>query len=105
MMGHSYLLVPGVRGQIVHELFTVLSVRQERPSRPCRPARFQLAKACGSYGQPEFLGGLFLGAIQRDESIDPLASMKPERRSQMRQVKRSWSGDSRHEARLAEIQR
>ena len=44
----------------------------------------------GSHRQAEFPSGLFLRAVHRDESIEPLASMKPERRSQMCEVKRSF---------------
>ena len=74
---HSWYPVFGSR------LFTncSLSGRAEVRPDPVQRSASSLPRLCGSYGQTEFSGGLLLRAVERDESIDPLASVKPERRS------------------------
>ena len=63
-------------------------------------------RLCESHRQAKFPGGLFLRAVQRDESIDPRVSMKPESRSQMREVKRPGCCEGRDFAEQdAEIRR
>ena len=62
----------GIRGAncslIVH--CSLLRPNGDMPTPTCRVF-------CGSHRQTEFPSGLFLRPIQRDESIDPLAGMKP----------------------------
>ena len=75
----------------------IAALKPASTSRQTTPSR--------SHGQAEFPGGLFLRAVHRDESIYPVAGMKPERRSQMREVERSRGRHSRQEVGLAKIQR
>ena len=48
---------------------------------------------------------MFLRPVHSDETLDPLAGMKPERRPEMGEVERSWGRDGRQEVGLAKIQR
>jgi hypothetical protein len=58
-----------------------------------------------SDGKTQFLCGLCLGAVHRDEAVDFRGGMKPQSRPQVSEIERPRRNDSGQDMRLADVER